>query len=473
MDYREQERFLGRYATVWSAAAGAMVVGASLVLRQPTGEAVAYLAAIVVVMGTLGYLPKYLHIHHEPDRRYRWAVRARWILIAAGVAVAPATLGHGRAALEVILGAGVFLGLLNLFLKTACKDEALLGTEWMAPFYFLGDLMVILLLATVAPERWFLVAGILAVAVEFALVVNGELGVWFPILLMAVATGILRQAVLAEAYGFGAGYLVLMAAGVTVSASALTLMAQQQARANLRATTGELSAFTGLPEAEAETRLVSSHERIIGAWKQARLAEDDKEGLARWYSENALHYIFSLARFHLTYKHITFTLDILRLARGRCLDHGAGKGGLALELARRGHEVTYFDVPGKSREFAEWKAQREGLTLRFLSEKDELRAEAAERGGYDTILSLDVLEHMPDLKGELEWLISLLRPQGRLLLTVPEGATASQPMHLAHDLKALSLLKEQGFRSLKTPWMIVFGSEILRKKHCVLAERDH
>ncbi|MBI2682647.1 MAG: class I SAM-dependent methyltransferase [Acidobacteriales bacterium] len=472
MDYREQERFLERYATVWMVAAGALVVGASLAMRKVTWESVTFLAAVVAVAGTLSYLPKYLHIHHEPDRRYRWAVRARWIMVATSVVFAVAVAGRDRIVLEVVLGSGVWLALVNLFLKTVCKREALLGYRWMAPFYFFGDLLMILLLATVMKEKWFLIAALLVIAVEFAIVLNDGLGIWFPILLMAISATILRQAVLPEAYGFGSGYLVVMAAGVAASASALTLMAQHQARRNLKKTALDLSAFTGMPEAEAETRLVSSHALIIESWKKAALDEKDKAALARWYSENALNYMFSLARFHLTYKHITFTLDMLRLSRGRCLDYGAGKGELALELARRGLDVTYYDVPGKSREYAEWEAARRKANLRFLSSKEELQTEVAARGKFDTILTLDVLEHLPDLRGELEFLLSLLAPKGRLLMTVPEGATESQPMHLSHDLSTLGMLEERGLRSLKTPWMRLMGSEILRKKHCVVVEMD-
>ena len=136
----------------------------------------------------------------------------------------------------------------------------------------------------------------------------------------------------------------MMAAGVTAFTSALTLMAQHQVNVNLRNTAKDLSVFAGLPEEEAETRLVTSHAMIIEAWKKAALDENDKTGLALWYSENALNYMFSLARFHLSYKHITFTLDMLRLGRGRCLDYGAGKGELAMELSRRRVDVTYFEI---------------------------------------------------------------------------------------------------------------------------------
>jgi hypothetical protein len=83
-----------------------------------------------------------------------------------------------------------------------------------------------------------------------------------------------------------------------------------------------------------------------------------------------------------------------------------------------------------------------------------------------------VLEHLPDLAGELRFLTALLAPSGRLILTIPEGATESQPMHLSHDLSALKILDEAGLKNIKTAWMKLAGSEILRKSHCVVMEKS-
>jgi 2-polyprenyl-3-methyl-5-hydroxy-6-metoxy-1,4-benzoquinol methylase len=107
----------------------------------------------------------------------------------------------------------------------------------------------------------------------------------------------------------------------------------------------------------------------------------------------------------------------------------------------------------------------------FTSNKDELRGEAIK---FDTVISLDVLEHMPDLPGELNYLNSLLAPGGRLILTVPMGATKSHPMHLAHEVRAIEILTKFGFRNVKDWKLRLTGSEILRKRDCVVMQKpDH
>jgi 2-polyprenyl-3-methyl-5-hydroxy-6-metoxy-1,4-benzoquinol methylase len=247
------------------------------------------------------------------------------------------------------------------------------------------------------------------------------------------------------------------------------MMAIAQARKNYDATVADLSAFTGMDRFETESRLLHSRDLLADAWKKADLDENDKEGLAQWYADNSLSYLFDIARFHLSYKHIAFSLDVIKLSRGRCLDYGAGKGELALALARNGMLVTYFDVPGKTRAYAEWNAARQDLNLLFTSNKDELRGEALK---FDTVISLDVLEHMPDLAGELNYLNALLAPKGRLILTVPVGATQSHPMHLTHDVRTIEFLNQHGFRNLKDWKLRLTGSEILRKRDCVVMQKS-
>jgi hypothetical protein len=127
------------------------------------------------------------------------------------------------------------------------------------------------------------------------------------------------------------------------AASWLTILASEQATKNRERTLACLSAFTGMDRGATEDRLMRSRRMLADAWKQANLDENDKAGLARWYAENSLSYLFDIARFHLSYKHIAFSLDVVKLSRGRCLDYGAGNGELALVLARRGLLVTYFD----------------------------------------------------------------------------------------------------------------------------------
>src|SRR5205085_6667966 len=135
---------------------------------------------------------------------------------------------------------------------------------------------------------------------------------------------------------------------------------------------------------------------------------------------------FAISAYNLDYKRIRSNLGVLQFAHGRCLDYGAGNGELILELARRGHPAAYFDVDGITMQFARSRAGQRGLRVQFFCAKPDLGAAAGRSAhgngdvqlnssiaqypnnsiAFDTIFSFDVLEHLPDLAGELTFLAS-------------------------------------------------------------------
>lgn len=468
MLYTEQRRFLDRYNREWIGAALALVVTGIWTAHSLGGllRGAWLLSATVLVTLTLGYQPKYLHIHYEPDRSYVWAVRARWILIASLTVIAVlADLREPAIANRVLLPAVWFLAV-NAFVMAACRAERWLAYRWMPSTYLLGDLLALFFLSTAGADPFAIIA-LLLLSVEFTLALNANSGIGFTLAVALVACVFVAAFNCATDRTIFFFPIVLVA---TASTARLTAIARTQARCNRGATIADLAAFTGMDLSQTETRLLASRSMLAQSWKEAHLDESNKTALAQWYSDNSLSYLFDIARFHLTYKHITFSLDVLGLSRGRCLDYGAGKGELAINLARIGRAVTYFDVPGRSRDYAAWSAQRSGLTLTFTSRKEEILAEVEARGKYDTILSLDVLEHLPDLASELEFLVSVLAPGGRMILTVPEGATESHPMHLSHRVSTEAFLLQRGLRNARTWRIRLTGSEILRKPSCVIMQ---
>jgi 2-polyprenyl-3-methyl-5-hydroxy-6-metoxy-1,4-benzoquinol methylase len=165
--------------------------------------------------------------------------------------------------------------------------------------------------------------------------------------------------------------------------------------------------------------------------------------MTAWYRENSELYMFAISGYNLEYKRIRDSIKMLRLGRGACLDYGAGNGEIILELARRGHPAIYFDVDGTSMRFARHRAERQKLAVEFFHSKDDLAA-SAKRQGLDTIFSFDVLEHLPDLPGELKFLASLLNPGGRMAFDVPAGSTKAHPMHLNHHLDVHAYMESIG-----------------------------
>ena len=93
-----------------------------------------------------------------------------------------------------------------------------------------------------------------------------------------------------------------------------------------------------------------------------------------------------------------------------------------------GYRVTYFDLPGVTSRFARFCFAREGLAdkIAFVD-----RLEALPEGGFDAILSIEVLEHLPDPLGAMQLFYSLLRHNGVVLLTESfESVGPDFPSHL-------------------------------------------
>jgi SAM-dependent methyltransferase len=114
-------------------------------------------------------------------------------------------------------------------------------------------------------------------------------------------------------------------------------------------------------------------------------------------------------------------LGRLREERGRSLDVldvGCGNGGaLTRFLGTGGDRVLGIDTHGPSIEYA---------SRNFGTTSLEFRQQAAESlliegRSFDAILFADVLEHLPEPAPVLEAGARLLRPRGRVLVSVPNG----------------------------------------------------
>ncbi len=97
----------------------------------------------------------------------------------------------------------------------------------------------------------------------------------------------------------------------------------------------------------------------------------------------------------------------------RVLDIGSGRGWFSLHAANRGAEVTAVDLSSENLE-----------KVRTLNPAvNTLVADAltlpAETGLFDLIVALEVVEHLVDPKAAIQGWLRHLKPEGRLLITVP------------------------------------------------------
>lgn len=96
---------------------------------------------------------------------------------------------------------------------------------------------------------------------------------------------------------------------------------------------------------------------------------------------------------------------------GHIMDIGAGTGYFLNEMKQHGWEVTGTEQSPEAREFA---MKEFGLTVHPPEELFRLRKES-----FDVITLWHVLEHIHDLNENMKVYFRLLKPEGRLIIAVP------------------------------------------------------
>lgn len=115
-------------------------------------------------------------------------------------------------------------------------------------------------------------------------------------------------------------------------------------------------------------------------------------------------------------------LDMLErhVPGGRLLEVGCGYGLLLDEARRRGYEVEGVEL---SVEAVRYARERLGLSVREMALEDAALDAAASGERYDSIMAVDILEHLDDPVVAIERLSALLAPGGALLITSPDPSS--------------------------------------------------
>jgi len=178
--------------------------------------------------------------------------------------------------------------------------------------------------------------------------------------------------------------------------------------------------------------------------------------IKKFYEVNPF-YSFSLAYWHMSRGQRRFRYEIIKTCKGNVLDYGGGIGDLCIALARRGFNVTYAEVYGKTFEFAKWlfkKRKYSNIKILDVGKNQEKIWENM----YDTIICIDVIEHIPHPEIILGKMAKHLKNNGGLVITALNSTevTENHPMHLKIDFDAEKLLNSYGlFKSTKHDWLWV------------------
>jgi 2-polyprenyl-3-methyl-5-hydroxy-6-metoxy-1,4-benzoquinol methylase len=112
---------------------------------------------------------------------------------------------------------------------------------------------------------------------------------------------------------------------------------------------------------------------------------------------------------------------------GSVLDLGCGRGRLGLEVARLGYTVTGIDNSSVACATARTRIS-EVIELDFT--KLTTVADTLKERKFDWIMAADVLEHTPDPKTTLSFYGRFLKPDGRLIVSLPNVAVWDNRLRL-------------------------------------------
>jgi SAM-dependent methyltransferase len=472
MHYRSQAAFLRRFN--FAAAAVAillLLIEARLQwhgrLRDGAALPVAGWVLTAAAAALAFYVPKYLLLSWNPRARaLLWARRIHdfWPLLLPLLAIGSsrrfyqfttATYSFGTDGIALLVGLALLALALNQYFKRLHRAGRLSPLAYVATDLALLAAAIAIVRPAAALAMPFFVLAI----VILEMLLNGA-AVW----VLAIPAVWLAGASLSR------GDLVFIAVLFAIAACLhlLCLGCRRQSASNREATVTLLADFAGAggapaPRARIREQMDTAGFDLARNWNAA--APKTEAELRQWYSANAELYIYDLSQFHLLYKHIAYNLLLFPLARGRVLDYGAGTGDVGLELAARGHDVTLLELPGKSQELSRFRAQRANLHPAHVSSDDEVV------GRFDTIVSLDVLEHLPDVTAAAARWVEWLNPGGRILATYHPGETAGHPMHLARQVDLAAFFRANGLRSLKPRLPRLWPTRLVLSRDWLLFEK--
>jgi SAM-dependent methyltransferase len=186
----------------------------------------------------------------------------------------------------------------------------------------------------------------------------------------------------------------------------------------------ELSEYLKMPIEAVQAKIMCDTNEVCARdWKQRNPMSHEK--ILDFYRATEA-YLFDLARYD--YFLQGWRERVPRLCRGRILDYGGGIGDMTIRCAERGlKDLTYYDLEGKTMDFAKFRFDKRGVKVRIIEASDE---EDRLEGKYDALFCFDVLEHVTEPIKHAERLVKHLSTNGRLFVQVG-GKNVRQPMHIS------------------------------------------
>ncbi|MFN5195590.1 MAG: class I SAM-dependent methyltransferase [Cyanobacteriota bacterium] len=227
----------------------------------------------------------------------------------------------------------------------------------------------------------------------------------------------------------------------------------------------QLAAFLNLSGAELEQRLPRGVEDLAALHP----GSFDPEQAGSFYEDAVgTAHLLELGAWHLG--SAGYIADTLRLqaqfARGHVLDFGGGIGSHALAAAAlpQVEAVWFVDLNPHNRAFVRWRADQLGLGDRLNCSRDLGDPALPER--FDTLVCLDVLEHLADPAGQLLEFAGRMDAGATALLNwyFFKGFQGEYPFHFDDPelVEAFFLTLQDRFVEVFHPWLITTRAYRLR-----------
>ncbi len=208
----------------------------------------------------------------------------------------------------------------------------------------------------------------------------------------------------------------------------------------------DLEEYFNLPRKKVKYFLKNGHKLSADLWKCFN-PKTEKE-ISDFYKLNPF-YVFDLLYWQGTSMQKEFRQNILKLAKGNVLDYGAGAGDMSVALFKSGFSIDYADLPSKTSDFAKWWFNKHNCKIKIIDlEKEQISQK------YDTVLCLDVIEHIVKPDELLKKFSNYLNKDGVLIITnLKADVSKDAPMHFKINFDAEKYLKSLGMEKSKKPFL--------------------
>jgi 2-polyprenyl-3-methyl-5-hydroxy-6-metoxy-1,4-benzoquinol methylase len=173
-----------------------------------------------------------------------------------------------------------------------------------------------------------------------------------------------------------------------------------------------------------------------------------EEEIKKFY-EYSPFYVFELVFWHGSRYQRKLRSKIIELGQGKILDYGGGIGDLCIGFAQKGFEVDYAELQGLKFEFAKWLFSKHNHNISVINLSQEKIFKK-----YNTILCIDVIEHVKQPEILLKNFVDHLEGSGRLIITaLHPDVSEITPMHFEMEFNPEEYLNSLGMIKAQEPFL--------------------